>query len=66
MGKIVIGKEVEIKMQQMSLLSTDVTQKYCLIGTNEDILEQAVVDMRVGPIKITLQVDASNGVPICY
>ncbi|XP_076358915.1 protein FAM200C-like [Tachypleus tridentatus] len=58
MAKIVLGKEAEKKLQQVSL-SNDVIHNR-IIDMNVDILEQVVADIKASPVKISLQVDEST------
>ncbi|KAK3875335.1 hypothetical protein Pcinc_019781 [Petrolisthes cinctipes] len=63
MAKIVLGKEAEKKLQQVSL-SNDVIHNL-IIDLSDDILEQVVADMKDSPVKISLQVDESTDVSNC-
>ncbi|XP_076325801.1 protein FAM200C-like [Tachypleus tridentatus] len=58
MAKIVLGKEAEKKLQQVSL-SNDVIRNR-IIDMSVDILEQVVADIKASPVKISLQVDEST------
>ncbi|XP_076359052.1 protein FAM200C-like [Tachypleus tridentatus] len=58
MAKIVLGKEAEKKLQQVSL-SNDVIHNRT-IDMSVDILEQVVADIKASPVKISLQVDEST------
>ncbi|XP_076352730.1 protein FAM200C-like [Tachypleus tridentatus] len=58
MAKIVLGKEAEKKLQQVSL-SNDVIHNR-IIDMSVDILEQVVADIKASPVKISLQVDEST------
>ncbi|XP_076325352.1 protein FAM200C-like [Tachypleus tridentatus] len=60
MAKIVLGKEAEKKLQQVSL-SNDVIHNR-IIDMSVDILEQVVADIKASPVKISLQVDESTDV----
>lgn len=61
--KIVLGKEAEKKIQQVSM-SNDVIHNRN-IDLSDDILEQAVADIKASPVKISLQVDESTNVSNC-
>ncbi|KAK3885513.1 hypothetical protein Pcinc_010254 [Petrolisthes cinctipes] len=63
MAKIVLGKEAEKKLQQVSL-SNDVIHNR-IIDLSDDILEQVVADIKASPVKISLQVDESTDVSNC-
>ncbi|XP_076322307.1 protein FAM200C-like [Tachypleus tridentatus] len=63
MAKIVLGKEAEKKLQQVSL-SNDVIHNR-IIDMSVDILEQVVADIKASPVKISLQVDESTDVSNC-
>ncbi|XP_076325489.1 protein FAM200C-like [Tachypleus tridentatus] len=58
MAKIVLDKEAEKKLQQVSL-SNDVIHNR-IIDMSVDILEQVVADIKASPVKISLQVDEST------
>ncbi|XP_076315070.1 protein FAM200C-like [Tachypleus tridentatus] len=58
MAKIVLRKEAEKKLQQVSL-SNDVIHNR-IIDMSVDILEQVVADIKASPVKISLQVDEST------
>ncbi|XP_076315072.1 protein FAM200C-like [Tachypleus tridentatus] len=63
MAKIVLRKEAEKKLQQVSL-SNDVIHNR-IIDMSVDILEQVVADIKASPVKISLQVDESTDVSNC-
>ncbi|XP_068246891.1 protein FAM200C-like [Palaemon carinicauda] len=63
MAKIVLGKEAEKKLQQVSL-SNDVIHNR-IIDMNGDILKQVVADLKASPVKISIQVDESTDVSNC-
>ncbi|XP_076372943.1 protein FAM200C-like [Tachypleus tridentatus] len=58
MAKIVLGKEAEKKLQQVSL-SNDVIHNR-IIDMSVDILEQVVAVIKASPVKISPQVDEST------
>lgn len=60
MAKIVLGKEAEKKLQQVSL-SNDVIRNR-IIDMSEDILEQTVADIKASLVQISLQVDESTDI----
>ncbi|XP_068246892.1 protein FAM200C-like [Palaemon carinicauda] len=61
MAKIVLVKEAEKKLQQVSL-SNDVIHNR-IIDMNGDILKQVVADIKASPVKISIQVDESTDYP---
>ncbi|KAK8389755.1 hypothetical protein O3P69_009033 [Scylla paramamosain] len=62
MAKIVLGKEAEKKLQQVSLSNVIHNR---IIDMSDDILEQVVAEIKASPVKISLQVDESIDVSNC-